>query len=660
MKYPWNSHEIPWLPPKDYASPWSWSELEWPCNFTKQLLLANNFPRTYALVHCSHSTDLQRYQVSEHSICWLNTTVLEIQREKLRCWTNAYNGITNTKFTFDVGKAGDDCGCLCNQEWTFTTQHQSTSWSQASIFQEMVAISLLTSDRRASLSQPAHDDCPALVESDCSSHSLDRIQGSPSLSKKQDTFSRGEPRVWIQPFLMYFTMDATKHPNEPAILEISTPLHGMSPRGSSVLSVIAGTVRLRWNLLSVSWRRTCQAELVLCALKRSPHVVHWTGTIPSKDKILYLPGRWASTHWVKVSRDSMSFGRPRPWRARLCAGLELSSTTTCVWLASALACSALSALGWSGLACSGLACSTRLKALARLWHFWHGLTCTPAKLSKKSCQCPFSRWPRWWTWKCRLKSSPALAAMDWPMAACSRHHRLFFLEWSVKRSLFFALTGGLTGGGVSKTGSRQAGGGVTINGLAEGGTMAAAPAVFLCGVKYASSSFSLFCATLVNLAKSPSLFGVESLPIAALTAEGLDAEGLSSATFPLEGAPMFGTGGSSKPSTPCSMGTCSKGCPSWNHRWTWCQLGGAVSSTSKQCLGGGNTLWNMTTDVCFFPPAVRLGTLISFKKLHCYKSKPENWKPKPGIQKCRVQHPMVFNMYLIVSDGICGRSLYNG
>ena len=255
---------------------------------------------------------------------------------------------------------------------------------------------------------------------------------------------------------MYFTTDAFKDCSGPGILEISTPLHGVTfARGLWLLSVTAGTVRLRWNLFSDSWCKTCQADVVLCALKTSPHVMHWTGTFPSKDKIRYWLGRCCSTHSHKFSRFSFRYGRPR--RARLCSGLGLSSAITTQLESdtgqscfSGLICSELAC--FSGLAiCSGWAGLTNLKAFTRVWQCEHGLTCTPAKPNRKSCQWPFSKWPLCWTWKCLLKSSPAFKAMDWPTAAVSRHHCIFFLGWSlsVKRSFLFALTGGGVSAGAS-------------------------------------------------------------------------------------------------------------------------------------------------------------------------------------------------------------------
>ena len=193
---------------------------------------------------------------------------------------------------------------------------------------------------------------------------------------------------------MYFTTDAFKDCSGPGILEISTPLHGVTfARGLWLLSVTAGTVRLRWNLFSDSWCKTCQADVVLCALKTSPHVMHWTGTFPSKDKIRYWLGRCCSTHSHKFSRFSFRYGRPR--RARLCSGLGLSSAITTQLESdtgqscfSGLICSELAC--FSGLAiCSGWAGLTNLKAFTRVWQCEHGLTCTPAKPNRKSCQWPF-------------------------------------------------------------------------------------------------------------------------------------------------------------------------------------------------------------------------------------------------------------------------------
>ena len=360
--------------------------------------------------------------------------------------------------------------------------------------------------------------------------------------------------------------------------------------------------------------------------------MHWTGTFPSKDKIRYWLGRCCSTHSHKFSRFSFRHGRPR--RARLCSGLGLSSAITTQLESdtgqscfSGLICSELAC--FSGLAiCSGWAGLTNLKAFTRVWQCEHGLTCTPAKPNRKSCQWPFSKWPLCWTWKCLLKSSPAFKAMDWPTAAVSRHHCLFFLGWSlsVKRSFLFALTGG----GVSTGASGRAGGGVTINGLTRGGMMPAVPIACFCGVKPAVSSFFVSRATPVNLANNPTFlrrFGAatvlfisstaEGLPVAALTAEGLNAKGLSIAAFPLEGltaeglstealvklegCPMriSGTGGSSKlcisfsllylickvfaPSS-AWLTDSSRAWESWIHCWIDCESGGVVSGTSKQYL----------------------------------------------------------------------------
>ena len=309
--------------------------------------------------------------------------------------------------------------------WSLT---HATSCNQASIFQDVVAICLLMSFIEAYFWQLWHEDCPGLMVCDWLAHCLHCIQGALFLSKKKDTFSRGVPNWWIWPLMMYFTTDAVKDCSRP-FLEISTPLHGVGvkfARGSWPLT--AGTVRLRWNLLSDSCRKTCQADVVLCALKTKPHAMHWTGTLPSKDKIRYWPGRCCSTHSHKFSRASHRFGRPR--RARLCSGLGLSSTITMqlesdmgqsrLWLpcpgptGSELACC-------SGLAiCSGWAGLTNLKALTRVWQCGHGLTCTPAKPSRKSCHWPFSKWPLCWT---ELWTGPGL------IPVCEKKLSLYTDRW---------------------------------------------------------------------------------------------------------------------------------------------------------------------------------------------------------------------------------------
>ena len=481
--------------------------------------------------------------------------------------------------------------------WSLT---HATSCNQASIFQDVVAICLLMSFIEAYFWQLWHEDCPGLMVCDWLAHCLHCIQGALFLSKKKDTFSRGVPNWWIWPLMMYFTTDAVKDCSRP-FLEISTPLHGVGvkfARGSWPLT--AGTVRLRWNLLSDSCRKTCQADVVLCALKTRPHAMHWTGTLPSKDKIRYWPGRCCSTHSHKFSRASHRFGRPR--RARLCSGLGLSSTITMqlesdmgqsrLWLpcpgptGSELACC-------SGLAiCSGWAGLTNLKALTRVWQCGHGLTCTPAKPSRKSCQWPFSKWPLCWTWKCLLKSSPASWAMDWPTAVFSRHHCLCFLGWplSVKRSFRFTLTGG----GLAAGTCGPAGGGVTISGLTGGGMMPAVPPTnlakspaFLDGFGAATISatvlFLRFTAGGLPIALAAEGQSAKEPSIAACPLEGVTAEGLSTGACPIV---ISGIAGSSKHCMPAStwLTDSSRAWESWIHCWIDWLSGGVVSGTSKQYL----------------------------------------------------------------------------
>ena len=104
VKYPWNPREILCLPMKYHVYPWSWSELEWRYNFTKQFLFANR--TALEVKNIRHLCAVFAFRriatiTSGWNIAFVGQTSHFCKYQvKLR-------HSTNTKLNFDVGNAGN-------------------------------------------------------------------------------------------------------------------------------------------------------------------------------------------------------------------------------------------------------------------------------------------------------------------------------------------------------------------------------------------------------------------------------------------------------------------------------------------------------------------------------------------------------------------------